>query len=191
MTTYLYMVRHAASPFVLGTDNERSRGLSAKGAADARRAGEILAAESIDAIVSSPYARAVETVQPLADRLGLPIRRIEELRERAIGSLNSELSEGEFLAAVRTSFDDPAYCLPEGESTGAAKDRAMPAIRRLLREYAGRKVAIGTHGNIMTIILQGFDSRYGFDFWSGTSKPDIYRLVFEGEELRGVERKWP
>jgi 2,3-bisphosphoglycerate-dependent phosphoglycerate mutase len=42
----------------------------------------------------------------------------------------------------------------------------------------------------MTIILNYFDSNYGFEFWKQTSKPDIYRLEFEEKELNLVERLW-
>ena len=54
----------------------------------------------------------------------------------------------------------------------------------------GQKIAIGTHGNIMTIILNYFDKNYGYDFWLQTSKPDIYKLEFDGIELLRVNRLW-
>lgn len=48
-----------------------------------------------------------------------------------------------------------------------------------------------THGDIMTLMLNHFDSRYGFDFWEATSMPDIYKLEFdEKNSLRSVSRLW-
>jgi len=64
VNTIVYMVRHAESPYVRG--EERSRGLSEKGRADAVRVTEMLAAEPIDAVVSRPYARAIQTVEGVA-----------------------------------------------------------------------------------------------------------------------------
>jgi len=59
MKTWIYFVRHAASPFYPG--DERNRGLSEQGWRDAVRVAELLRHEGIDVIASSSYARAVET----------------------------------------------------------------------------------------------------------------------------------
>ncbi len=42
----------------------------------------------------------------------------------------------------------------------------------------------------MTIILNYFDKKYGYEFFEQTSKPDIYKLEFEELELTHVERLW-
>lgn len=115
MKTYIYMVRHAVSPFVLG--NERERGLSEKGHADAYRIKELLTEEEITYFVSSPYRRAVETIKYLAEASNQEIELYEELRERAIGSVEIEISEDDFLRGIRTSFSDKQYKMPDGEST--------------------------------------------------------------------------
>lgn len=188
MRTSLYFVRHATSPFSL--DNERNRGLNERGKRDAGRVAELLKDEGIDVIVSSSYARAVETVKPLADLLDKEILRYDELAERAIGSMKIWIEEGEVLKAIEKSLVDLDFCLPEGETTRQARARAIPVIKRLLTAYQGRKIAIGTHGNIMTIILHYFDGKYGYDFFLRTSKPDIYKAEFDGFKLVSVERLW-
>lgn len=188
MKTWIYFVRHAASPFYPG--NERNRGLSEQGRRDAVRVAEMLRHEGIDVLASSSYARAVETVKPLADLLGKDILLFDELAERAIGSTDIRIDEDELQKAIETSFTDPDFCLPEGETTRQARERAIPVIKQLLADHAGRKIAIGTHGNIMTIILQTFDEKYGYGFFVQTSKPDIYKAEFEGFELKNVARLW-
>lgn len=47
--------------------------LTAEGAAAAQRLGEMLAGEGIAAIFATPTRRAMETAEPLAKRLGLPV----------------------------------------------------------------------------------------------------------------------
>jgi 2,3-bisphosphoglycerate-dependent phosphoglycerate mutase len=188
MKTYIYFIRHAISPFSL--DNELNRGLSVQGKADSIKAAELLRNEGIDIIVSSTFARAIETVKPLADLLNKEIIQYEELVERPIASLKYEISEEEILLAIERSFTDIDYCMPEGETTRQAQDRAVPVIKKLLTNNKGKKIAIGTHGNIMTIILNYFDKQYGDDFWKQTSKPDIYKLEFVETELKNVERLW-
>jgi len=188
MNTFLYFVRHAVSHFIPG--NERNRGLSGQGKRDAARVAEILKNEGIDIIVSSSYARAIETVKPLADLLGKEILAFDALSERAIGTVNVDLDDDVLLRATQKSFEDLDYCLPEGETTRQARERAIPVIRQLLTDYQGRKIAVGTHGNIMTIILHYFDNRYGFEFFIQTTKPDIYKAEFDGFVLKRVERLW-
>jgi len=112
------------------------------------------------------YLRAMETVSPLADLLKKDIIEYEELRERPIASLKYEVPEEELLNGIQRSFVDVDFCMPEGETTRQAQERAIPVIKRLLSEYRGKKIVIGTHGNIMTIILHYFDRTFGFEFWT-------------------------
>lgn len=188
MTTFLYMIRHAESPYVAG--NERLRGLSVKGKQDARQIDQILRHEGIDVFVSSPYTRAIDTILLLAEAYGQTILEYEELRERPIASLDVSITELELLDAVEQSFTDLDFKLEGGESTREAQERAVPVIKQLLKKHAGSKIAVGTHGNIMTIIMNYFDSDYGFAFWKSTSKPDIYKLEFEEEQLKSVKKLW-
>ncbi|MGP4040963.1 histidine phosphatase family protein [Gracilibacillus sp. D59] len=189
MATVIYMVRHAESPFKLG--EERVRGLSQEGEIAAKRVTEILKDKDIAVIVSSPYRRAIQTVQGLALYKGLTIEEYEELKERPIKGLEYRLSTQELLKAIEHSFEGKEYCLEGGESTIQAQKRAIPIIKQLLSEYNGKKIVIGTHGNIMTIMMNYFDDRYRYDFWKSTTKPDIYQLTFDdNNSLIEVKRLW-
>jgi 2,3-bisphosphoglycerate-dependent phosphoglycerate mutase len=188
MTTSIYMIRHAISPFILG--EERNRGLSQQGLTDALRIKDILAEEGMEYFISSPYKRAIDTLKYLAEEAKQEIILFEELRERAVGSMEIHMDEKDFLDGIRTSFIDIDFKLPGGESTRAAQERSIPIVKQLLQQYEGSKIALGTHGNIMTIILNYFDSSYGYEFFGQTSKPDIYRLDFDGLNLTTVERLW-
>ncbi|QUH20166.1 hypothetical protein [Alkaliphilus sp. B6464] len=37
----------------------------------------------------------------------------------------------------------------------------------------GKKIVVGTHGNIMSIILDYYNDKYGYEFWRGLSMPGI------------------
>lgn len=189
LTTVLYMVRHAESPFKLG--EERVRGLSPEGQIATRKVTALLKDTDIAAIVSSPYTRAIQTVQGLATYKELTIKEYETLKERPIKGLEYRLPEQELLMAIEQSFNNKAYCLEGGESTLQAQRRAIPTILQLIKENKGKNIVIGTHGNIMTIIMNYFDEGYGYDFWKSTSKPDIYRLTIDdSNSLTEVERIW-
>ncbi|MGO4498385.1 histidine phosphatase family protein [Paenibacillus sp. 2RAB27] len=190
MKTTIYMVRHGLAPFSLEHELQGGASLSDKGKSDAKRVAELLKNEDIDVIVSSAYHRAKETVSPLAEILEKEIMLYNELIERPIASLNYPVAEEELINGIERSFTDMDYCMPEGETTRQAQERAIPVILQLLSENEGKKLVIGTHGNIMTIILNYFDDKYGFQFWKQTSKPDIYKLEFEENKLHHVERLW-
>ncbi|WP_240415544.1 histidine phosphatase family protein [Paenibacillus periandrae] len=191
MNTTIYWVRHAESPFSL--ENERLRGLSPEGFTNAAAVAEILAQEQLEAVVSSPYTRAVQTVEGAAAKLGLTIELEENLRERPLASLDHVIEDHDFMAAIERAFSDHDYALPGGESNHEAQRRGMEALQRVLDRHQGKRIAIGTHGNIMTILLSYWDKEaYGLAFWKQISKPDIYKMVLdEQQQLVAVSRLWP
>jgi 2,3-bisphosphoglycerate-dependent phosphoglycerate mutase len=79
MRTFIYMVRHGESTKTEG--NERTRGLTDKGRSDAHIITELLKDEGIDTFVSSPYSRAILTIEEFSQSLGKEILVIEDLRE--------------------------------------------------------------------------------------------------------------
>lgn len=186
MKTIVYMVRHAESPYTDGT--ERTRGLTLEGKMNAERITEILTNERIHSIVSSPYARAILTLEGAAAALELDIQIMEDLRERHFS--DDMIADEEFEPASEKMFDDPDYALPGGESNTVCQNRAVGVLKQILEEYKGKKVAIGTHGHVMTLMMNYFDSSYGLDFMNQTKKPDIYRLQFDEMELENVTRLW-
>jgi len=185
MTT-IYMVRHAESPYSEG--NEWTRGLTLEGMKKAQEITEILKEEGINVIVSSPYARSILTIEGLARELNLDIKIFEDLRERHFSGDDYIIPHDEFMLAIKQSFIDPDYSLPGGESNNVCQNRAIVVLNTILKEYEGMKIAIGTHGNVMTLMMNYFDSNYGFDFLNQTKKPDIYKLQIENMELKEVTR---
>ena len=183
-STILYFVRHAESPYEEG--RERTRGLSLQGLADALAVKDRLLGEGIDLYVSSPYDRAVRTIRNAADAAGREIIIEEDLREREIGHIGNH----SFQEAKRKVYGDAAFAFPGGESSLEARQRAVRVIRKLLEQHAGQRIVIGTHGDIMTLMLGEFDSRFDYAFWESTSMPDIYKTEWEGETLRQVTRMW-
>lgn len=186
--TTVYFIRHAESPFSPG--QERERGLSVEGHAAAERVAQVMRGEIVDACFSSPYTRAVQTIQPLADRRGLAIHPEEDLRERMLAGADAEVSLEQFRAAKQRVFDEFNYSLPGGESSTMAQRRAVRVLERLLADYKGQSLVIGTHGDIMTLMLNAYDDRYGYDYWRSTSMPDIYKVTFSGLKLLEVCRLW-
>ncbi|MCR8644358.1 histidine phosphatase family protein [Paenibacillus sp. N1-5-1-14] len=188
MQTTIYMVRHAESPFVFG--QEKERGLSDEGHADAVRVADKMDSIHVDYVAASTYERTIQTVQQVAVRRSLPIHTYDELRERPIKGLDYKAPWEELLIAIEKSFTDHDYALAGGETTREAQARSIPVLEQIILENKGKSIVLGTHGNIMTIILNYYDASFGYEFWMQTSKPDIYKAVFENGKLIHFDRVW-
>ncbi|PEI96337.1 histidine phosphatase family protein [Bacillus pseudomycoides] len=188
MKTFIYMVRHGESPKI--EENERTRGLTEKGELDTYRITDILQGEGIDVFVSSPYHRSILTIQGLAKHLGQEVIVFEDLKERIFSAEDKRISDKELLPLLQKSFSDPNFALKGGESNAVCQKRAIKVFKELLKTYRGQKIVLGTHGAVMTLMMGYYDSQYDLNFLLHTSKPDIYRMEFNGEELVGVKRLW-
>jgi broad specificity phosphatase PhoE len=80
----LYVVRHAhAGDRSAWGHRDTSRPLSKKGRRQAAGIADLLAGVGIERVLSSPATRCVQTLEPLAERLGVPVEGDARLREGA------------------------------------------------------------------------------------------------------------
>ena len=182
MTT-LYFVRHAHSTF---TTDEVGRPLSKKGFLDADMVTELLKSEEIDIVISSPYKRAVQTVEGIAGYFDKEIEIINDFKERMLAGTAVK----DFTLAITKVWEDFNFSWEGGESNVLAQKRGVDATYQVLDKYEGKRIVIGTHGNIMVLIMNYFNDNYDFTFWKNLDMPDIYKLTFDEKELRTVNRLW-
>ncbi|MET7018238.1 histidine phosphatase family protein [Bacillus mycoides] len=188
MNTYIYMVRHGESPKLEG--NERTRGLTEKGILDAHRVTEILETEGIDTFISSPYKRAMLTIEKSANYHEKEIVVYENLKECRFLSEDKIISDKEVYPLVKKMFSNPDFTLTGGESYVDCQRRVVKILKEILMDFQGHKIVVGTHGLVMTLMMNYFDNQYGLEFLMNTSKPDVYKLEFKDEQLINVERLW-
>ncbi|CAM4321304.1 phosphoglycerate mutase [Bacillus manliponensis] len=178
MTT-IYFVRHAHSTY---TKDERERPLSEKGWKDAMAVTDLFKTEDIDIVLSSPYKRAIQTVEGIAAHFQFPILVEEDLRERL---LSVEPLEN-FQEGMMEVWGNPMFSFPGGESNEVAQKRGVTCMKQILEKYEGKSVVIGTHGNIMVLIMNYFDEKYDMSFWKELEMPDVYKLTFSNKKLQTV-----
>ncbi|PBB05575.1 histidine phosphatase family protein [Salimicrobium humidisoli] len=183
MLTNLYFVRHAHSVY---TPDERGRPLSDRGLTDAAIVTELLKKESISRVVSSPYKRAFQTVEGIAGHINKDVEVIENLKERLLAGQPME----DFTAAITKVWEDFDFSWKGGESNRVAQQRGVDAVSQLLKDSPAENIVIGTHGNLMALIINYFDADCGFAFWKELAMPDIYKLSFEGEKFIHMKRLW-
>jgi 2,3-bisphosphoglycerate-dependent phosphoglycerate mutase len=176
------LVRHA-EPLPVGTPDlhDDDRPLTDAG----RSAADELAAEldgwEVTAIYSSPYERAVQTVTVLAERRGLPVQLIEDLRERRL----SPEPHDEWRVTLERSWSDADFELPGGESGRTAQRRAIAILDLLRTRHAdGGRIVLGSHGNLISLILQALQPEVGYDFHMAMPMPALYRLTHDGLRWR-------
>ncbi len=171
MQKVLYLVRHCQA-----TGQAPDAPLTAEGALQARRLADQLASFSIERIVASPYARAVQSIEPLVQRLGLPVHIDARLIERTLSAAPLD----DWRAALRATFEDLDRCYAGGESSRAAMRRAVAALGDIV-VHPARISAVVTHGNLMTLLLKHLDPAIGFVFWQQLATPDLYCVTLGDE----------
>ena len=105
---------------------------------------------AVDAIWSSDLSRALDTVRPLAQLTGLPIKTDACLREMNCGAWSGR-PISDLIAAYGDAYHEWANAsdrvTPEGgESWSMLSRRALDAVIRIAEAEQGRTVAIATHG---------------------------------------------
>jgi 2,3-bisphosphoglycerate-dependent phosphoglycerate mutase len=179
----MYFVRHAHSTY---TPDEVGRPLSERGLVDAEKVTELLKKEEIDMVISSPYKRAIQTVEGIAKFLGKEVVIENGFKERTLAEKPVE----DFNQAITKVWEDVHFSWEGGESNILAQERGVKTTFRILEKYEGKSIVIGTHGNIMVLIMNHFDHQYDFYFWKKLDMPDIYKLTFEQKKLIDVQRIW-
>ena len=179
MNQTLYLVRHAQA-----TGQAPDAPLTSEGIAQAQMLAEFLSGDSIDQIVSSPFTRAIQSIEPLAKRLGLEIKLDDRLIEAALSTIDYP----DWLDRLRSTFSDFDLSFEGGESSRAATARAVAAITDALQSGTDSTLTV-THGRLMTLILKHFNPAYGFEDWKNLSAPDVYRVTIKDGSPE-MERLW-
>jgi probable phosphoglycerate mutase len=136
---------------------QRDLPLSASGTRQAKAAARHLAAGvPIDAVVSSPLQRAVDTAAIAAAELGLTTAIDEDLRETDFGDWEGftlEEIQQRWPAAAAAWQRNPEQAPPGGESFADTSCRVNRACDRLLRDHSGQTVLVVSHISPIKILL--------------------------------------
>jgi 2,3-bisphosphoglycerate-dependent phosphoglycerate mutase len=175
MTT-LILVRHAQSAPDPAFP-ERDWPLSDAGRDQAAALASVLAELGVDALASSPFIRAIETLRPYAEAARLEIAIDEDLRERALGGWMENIADVE--EAVRRMHADLDFKLEGGESGHACVARFEAALARVAAANPGRTIAVGSHGGVLGHLLARQGVPLPDRFWRGIGNPHLF--VFDAD----------
>jgi broad specificity phosphatase PhoE len=162
MATTVFLVRHAAHDRVdrVLCGRMPGVGLGERGRAQAEALARRFAVgePAVEAVWTSPLDRARETAEPIAARLGLPVRISDALCEIDFGAWT-----GQPFDALR---DDARWRRwnerrgsgerpPGGESMAEAQARASGEVERARAEHPDGRVVLVSHGDVIKAVLAG------------------------------------
>lgn len=121
---------------------DRDRPLTEIGREQARALRRALTADGpIDAIYSSPYARCVQTVEPLAGAVGLEVREEDGLAE----------------AMTLPVLDGGDAWVASAWLAG----RALSLLNRIARGHEGARIVACSHGDVIPAVMAALAGRDG------------------------------
>lgn len=169
-TTRLYLIRHAQSQANRGeTLDLADPPLTEVGQEQARRLGERLARQGIDAIYSSPLRRALETAEAIARATGLPMKVLADLREVALGDVGdvAKITWQQARAVKERILAEGSWdAFPGSEGSEAVRRRVVAAFHQIIGGCPGMRVAVVTHaGVIQTFVSQVLGLNRDFVFY--------------------------
>jgi probable phosphoglycerate mutase len=153
----LLLIRHAEPVRIApGTSSEPADpGLTDRGRAQADRLAAWLGAEPVDAVLTSPLRRALETAEPAARALGLDAEVVDGLTEydaRAdfyipVEELR-ETRDHHWTAMIEGRWDELG-----GEPPDRFRARVVPCVDAVVDRFPGGRVAAVCHGGVINVYL--------------------------------------
>ena len=182
--TNVYFIRHAEPNY--DNHDDMTRELSEKGLKDRTLVTEFLQDKQIDAVLSSPFKRAVDTVGEFAKLQGMKIEIIEDFRERRIDNCWIE----DFKGFCKKQWEDFSYKLSDGECLQDVQTRNIAALNGVLKRYEGKNLVVGSHGTALSTIINYYDNSFGhaqFEEIRGLM-PWVVQFCFEGEACVAIRK---
>lgn len=174
----IYLIRHCAAE---GQKPEAP--LTDKGIQQAIDLAAFFEKRKVDRIISSPFKRAIQTIQPLACELDIVIEMNHQLSERVLSTRNMP----DWYDKLRDTYVNFDLKYEGGESSREAANRVIEVVDEVLKSDAKNTIIV-THGGLLSLLLNHYDKNFGFEQWATLSNPDVYLLTSENQIT--FERLW-
>ncbi len=165
----IYIVRHCEA---IGQPPESS--LTQNGFEQSIELNQFFTNLQIDRIISSPFLRAVQSIQPTVNHKQLQLDIDKRLAERVLS--NKEYPD--WLTRLEETYNDLELKFEGGESSKEAIDRVYSLVKEIINQESEHTIIV-THGNLMSLLLMHLDPEFGFAQWRMLSNPDVYELSID------------
>lgn len=170
----IYLVRHCET-----VSQDRESPLTEKGYEQADQLAQFFASTQVDAIISSPFLRARESIELLAKRRNIEIIEDERLAERVLSCDNLL----DWYEKLRETFTDLNRAYKGGESSREAMKRIVEVIEEIRQSNVNNTIVV-THGNILALLLRYYDDAFGFEQWEQLRNPDVFLVESDTNRLQ-------
>ena len=178
MKTTIYFIRHAQSQRSAAVKNSQWP-LSPQGKSQAEKLSSLLSHLRVTDVISSPYLRCVETVNPFVEKSEVNFSTVEGLRERHLA--NGLIKN--FEEVWEKSWGDFDFKLEGCESSREAQIRIRNTVDCIVQDYLGKTIAISTHGFVLGLFLNSIDPENGRKVAAAIKNPDVKKIDFCGGEF--------
>ena len=205
MNTVIYLIKHATTMDEDGIRNTSETSqminekeiLSIKGEEEAKRLSENPELQNIDILWSSSYARAKCTAKYISDKNNIKINIDSSLNERKLGNLEelSEFMKDKPYGVVQAYLSDKKWKTSDGESCEEATKRITEFMKKILKENKGKKIAIVSHGALISFLLTNWcelnkEMKLVYkEKIIDIKEPSITKLTFKDNELLNIEQE--
>ncbi|MBU4533314.1 MAG: alpha-ribazole phosphatase [Eubacteriales bacterium] len=171
MVCSLYLVRHGETLWnnVMRYQGHCDIALNETGERQARALADRLAGEQFAAVYSSDLTRAYQTASIIAQPHGLPVNRLNSLREIHFGEwegLSREEIRRRYPKESELWWAQPLYTrLPGGETLAEVRDRAVGSVQSIARNHTGDQVIITAHGGTIRAIVATYLGMDLNEYW--------------------------
>jgi 2,3-bisphosphoglycerate-dependent phosphoglycerate mutase len=166
MNKNIYIVRHCEAE---GQASDSP--LTERGFTQAKELADFLSDKKIDRVISSPFLRAVQTIEPYAENKKIKIEVDTRLTERILCSVFTP----DWMDKLEATFNDMNVRYEGGESSNEAMKRIVEVINDIVASDSDHTIIVA-HGGIISLLLKHYDHNVGFEQWKSLSNPDVYLL---------------
>ncbi|WP_273702671.1 histidine phosphatase family protein [Thermoanaerobacter sp. A7A] len=121
-----------------------------------------------------------------ANKVNLPVITVPDFRECKV---DSEWID-DFDSFARQQWQDFNFKLSDGESLSEVQQRGIAALKKVLENYKNQNIAIGTHGTILSTIINFYDKSFGYNEFNEIKHvmPWIVKFEFDGDKCIEIEK---
>jgi broad specificity phosphatase PhoE len=189
--TVLLLIRHAHTEavgvYLAGRTHDVR--LSPHGRAQAARLARALRSSSLDAIYSSPLARAMDTARAIAAGRHLRVRAADDLNEVDFGEWSGRtFVDLEAKPEWRTYNAARSWApVPRGEDAAALTARTIAALARIHAAHPGKTVAVVSHAELIRAAVLHWRGLSWSRYWEVEIAPASVTTVVFGEGRAEIE----
>ena len=129
-------------------------------------------------IISSPFKRAMQTIEKLSLDFGANIEKSDALEEINIGK-DENLSKHQIIEKM---WSDKNFKVSNGSPQLEHVNQIKSELNKILKDFYENdyNLILVSHGNSIGIFLKYFlNQKFSFEDWKSISMPDMYSVSFD------------